>query len=169
MKPKAGAKQADPAALRRRVADLGLIAWLALYAFLVLQAVIGIVFPDAGIPNVSRTLEETVTSCEAAVGVTALAVLILLLAFAVLWEPPAEQRSAPDRALPGARSGNGFGRECILPVAVSAICATLAVACLPYRPGIFDFLAVFLAGTSPGFVAASLLWASRAGSDLWLW
>ena len=165
MKPKAGAKQADPAALRRRVADLGLIAWLALYAFLVFQAVIGIVFPDAGIPNVSRTLEETVTSCEAAVGVTALAVLILLLTFAVLWEPPAERRSAPL----GARPGNGFERECILLVAVSAICATLAVACLPYRPGIFDFLAVFLAGTSPGFVAASLLWASRAGSDLWLW
>ena len=165
MKPKAGAKQTHPAALRRRVADLGLIAWLALYAFLVFQAVIGIVFPDAGISNVSRTLEETVTSCEAAVGVTALAVLILLLTFAVLWESPAERRSAPL----GARPGNGFERECILLVAVSAICATLAVACLPYRPGIFDFLAVFLAGTSPGFVAASLLWASRAGSDLWLW
>ena len=73
-------QQSTSAWWRVRAIDLGLVAWLGLYALVVFQVAIGTVFPDADIPHISRTLEETITSCEVAVGVSALVVLILLLA-----------------------------------------------------------------------------------------
>ena len=164
-------QQSTSAWWRVRAIDLGLVAWLGLYALVVFQVAIGTVFPDADIPHISRTLEETITSCEVAVGVSALVVLILLLAFALTTQqPPAVQRSAPDCASPAARPAGGFAREIILLVILSVVCATLAVSYLPYRSAAYDFLAVFSAGASPGFLAALLLWTRRCdGFDLWLW
>jgi hypothetical protein len=168
MNQDATSEQSASAWWRVRAIDLGLVAASAFYARYAFQTLAGIAAPGGAIPCVAMTPEETIMSCVVAVIVAASVVLSMLLTFgAGLWEA---QRGAtghlPSAAQPAVRLVRDSG---ILLVVVAVVCAGLAVAYLPYRPAIFDVLAVFSAGASPGFLAALALWTGQSGFGLWLW